>query len=207
MRFCTILYKLINKFYRVCSCIFFKCATEIKFFLLGIENHDFKTNGIPIVIIRNGNIKIEKNFKMNNGLHANTIGFSTPCVLIADNANLTIGSNVGISQTTLIASGADIRIGDNVMIGGGVKIYSTDFHSLDYKDRKIKKCDKLNKKSLPVCIGNDVFIGAGAIILKGVFVGDRAIIGAGSVVTKNVGADEIWGGNPAKLIRLQNKYE
>lgn len=46
-----------------------------------------------------------------------------------------------------------------------------------------------------------LFIGAHSIILKGVTIGECAIIGAGSVVTKDVGDDEIWGGNPAKCIR------
>ncbi|MNL65825.1 2,3,4,5-tetrahydropyridine-2,6-dicarboxylate N-acetyltransferase [compost metagenome] len=56
-------------------------------------------------------------------------------------------------------------------------------------------------KKEPIIIEQDVFIGANSIILKGVTIGARSIIGAGSIVTKNVPADEIWGGNPAKFIR------
>ena len=56
-------------------------------------------------------------------------------------------------------------------------------------------------KTAEVKIGNNVFIGANTIVLKGVTIGDRSIIGAGSVVTKNIPEDEIWGGNPAKFIR------
>ena len=88
-----------------------------------------------------------------------------------------------------------------VLMGGGIKIYSSDFHSLDYMHRRSIDIDKQNKKSSPIHIGNDVFIGAGSTILKGVTIGDRSIIGAGSVVTKSIPSDEIWAGNPAKFIR------
>ena len=58
-----------------------------------------------------------------------------------------------------------------------------------------------------VNIGDDVWIGAGAIILNGVNIGEGAVIGAGSVVTKDVGAYEIVAGNPARVIRKINKNE
>lgn len=54
-----------------------------------------------------------------------------------------------------------------------------------------------------VVIGNDVWIGFNAIILSGVTIGNGAVIAAGSVVTKNIGDYEIWGGNPAKLIKTR----
>jgi acetyltransferase-like isoleucine patch superfamily enzyme len=55
----------------------------------------------------------------------------------------------------------------------------------------------------PVIIGNDVWVGAGAIILSGVSIGDGAIVAAGAVVTKDVPAYSIVGGNPARLIRFR----
>ena len=57
---------------------------------------------------------------------------------------------------------------------------------------------------MPIIVGDDVFVGANSIILKGVIIGARVIIGAGSVVTKNIPSDEIWAGNPAKFIRKVN---
>ena len=53
----------------------------------------------------------------------------------------------------------------------------------------------------PICIGEDVFIGANSTILKGVTIGDRSIVASGSVVTKSIPSDQLWGGNPAKKIR------
>ena len=85
-------------------------------------------------------------------------------------------------------------------IGGNVRIYDHDFHSLDFQTRRGAE-DQLQIQTRPVEIGDDVFIGANAIILKGVTIGARAVIGAGSVVSRNIGPDEIWAGNPARMVR------
>ena len=85
------------------------------------------------------------------------------------------------------------------MVGGNVRIYDHDYHSLDFELRRGRQ-DGDHVRSRPVFIGDDVFIGVNAIILKGVTIGDRAIIGAGSVVAHSVPADEIWAGNPARRI-------
>ncbi|WP_219931052.1 acyltransferase [Fibrobacter succinogenes] len=201
MKLITFFFRIIRKGLRKIKNIYFYAKTLILFSLLGVEKKSFRTKGTPIVDISKGHIKIGDKFRMNNGNLANAIGFSTPCVLRVENANLTIGDNVGISQTTIIAIGADITIGNYVLMGGGVKIYSTDFHSLNYKNRRDTSEDRTYRKSLPVHIGDDVFIGAGSVILKGVSIGNRSIVGAGSVVTKNIPPDEIWAGNPAKFVR------
>jgi acetyltransferase-like isoleucine patch superfamily enzyme len=138
---------------------------------------------------------------MNNGLLNNKIGRQQPCFfVIAKNAELIIKDNVGISGTAIICWNR-IEIGDNVRIGGGTVIYDTDFHSLDYRDRI--PCPEIqeNVKTSPVLIERNVFIGAHCTILKGVAIGENAIIGACSVVTKDIPANQIWAGNPAKFIR------
>ena len=94
-----------------------------------------------------------------------------------------------------------VTIGNHVKLGGNVRIYDHDYHSLDYLDRRDGAKDQPNCRSKPIVIGDDVFIGTSAIVMKGVTIGDRAIIGAGSVVTKDVPADEIWGGNPARRLK------
>lgn len=85
------------------------------------------------------------------------------------------------------------------MIGGNCKIYDTDFHSIDYTNR-MKKPDP-TVKCEPVHIKQGAFIGACAVILKGVTIGEKSVVGAGSVVTKSIPDGEIWAGNPAKFIR------
>lgn len=126
-----------------------------------------------------------------------TSGFNRTHLSAEKNGYIIIGNKVGISNATVVAF-AGVTIEDNVYIGSGVKIWDTDFHSLDYETR-INKGDT-NVKSAPVLIKKGAFIGACTIILKGVTIGEHAIIGAGSVVTKNIPSGEIWAGNPAKCV-------
>ena len=150
-------------------------------------------------IFGQGELLIGNNVRINSCESSNPIGGMTHSVIsISQGARLTIGNNVGISNSALVCH-KSITIGDNVLIGGGVKIYDTDFHSLDYRVRGKGKEDKGNSKE--IVIKKDAFIGAHSIILKGVTIGERAIIGAGSVVTNDVGDDEIWAGNPIHKIR------
>lgn len=149
-----------------------------------------------------GKIYIGKGVKINSSPNANPIGGDTRTVLKVDrDAVLRIGDYTGISNATIVCFN-EIIIGNHVKIGGSVKIYDTDFHALNYSKRKNLETDYGNTKA--VIIGNDCFIGAHSIILKGVTIGEKSIVGAGSVVTKSIPCDEIWGGNPAKFIKNLN---
>lgn len=161
----------------------------------------FHTTGTPFVMIaRGGRMTIGNNFSMHNSNVGNPIGCNQPCVFfVHTECNITIGNNVGISQSSLI-SYCNLTIGDNVKIGGGTCIYTTDFHSLDSQIRASRD-DIKSRKCAPVVIEDYVFIGARCIILKGVTIGRNSIIGAGSVVTKSVPPNQIWAGNPAQFIR------
>lgn len=153
-----------------------------------------------IRVVNRGKITFGKNCKVLGGEKYNPIGFGGTMTLVAENkATISVGNATGMSNGAIYAR-RSITIGDRVLLGAGVKIYDTDFHSLDKAFRGTSE-DKANAQNAPVCIGNDVFIGAGSIVLKGVTIGDGVIIGAGSLVAKNIPAGEIWGGNPAKKIR------
>ncbi|MCB7320081.1 acyltransferase [Lacrimispora sp. 210928-DFI.3.58] len=153
-----------------------------------------------IYIVNKGKITIGDNCIINGRNKYDPIGCGEGCTLVTEkNGNICIGSKCGISNAA-IYSRASICIGDRVLLGGGVKIYDTDFHSIEHIWRGTVE-DKLHACSESVNIGNDVFIGAGVTILKGVTIGDRAVVGAGAVVTKDILADEIWAGNPAIKIR------
>ena len=152
------------------------------------------------IFIRNhGKIAIGDDFTCNCKMASNPVGgpYQTAFAVKAG-AELTIGNHVGISGTAIMCN-QKIMIGDNVQIGSGCCIYDTDFHSTDYMMRRSMSTD-IPKES-PVEIGNDVFIGARSMILKGVHIGKGAVIGAGSVVTKDIPEFEIWAGNPAILVR------
>jgi len=161
-----------------------------------------RTNGIPYVsVARGGSFSLGDNFIMNNNIQGNPIGRVQRCSFVVNrDAVLVIGDNVGISSTAIVAH-KEIRIGNNVKIGGGVCIYDTDFHSIDASIRNDKKMDHKFENKQRVTIGDNVFIGAHSTILKGVNLGENSVIGACSVITKNIPANEIWAGNPAKIIK------
>ena len=137
---------------------------------------------------------------MNNGVRYSDSGTDGRCrIEIRDEASLSIGSNVGLSNITITCH-QKITIGNNVLLGVGAQIRDTDNHSLNPEDRKFG-LDWKNKKTAPIVIKDNVFIGAYSFILKGVTIGENSIIGACSIVTKNIPANEIWAGNPAKFIK------
>jgi len=147
-------------------------------------------------------IIIGENLKINSSPASNLVGV-TNCASfqIIDNGKIEIGNYCGFSST-VFSSRSLIKIGDFVNMGGNVRIFDHDYHSLEYLDRRDKSLDGKNCKTEPVIVGNDVFIGTNSIILKGVNIGDRSIIGAGSVVLlKEIPSDCIIAGNPAKIIK------
>jgi acetyltransferase-like isoleucine patch superfamily enzyme len=182
---------------------FIRC--KVIFWGNNVQHSSFNTGGIPDVSVAiGGSFSIGENLSMNNGIGGNPIGCFNRCTFFVDKgANLKIGSNLGISQAAIICH-LSIEIGDNVKIGGGARIYDTDFHSIDPELRLNPKTDFANKRKLPVVIEDNVFIGAYSTILKGVTIGRNSIIGSSSVVTKNVPSNEIWAGNPARLIKYIN---
>lgn len=145
-----------------------------------------------------GRIEIGRRFHCNNTVMSNSIGLIQPCVfsILQDDGILKIGNNVGISGSTINAT-LSVTIDDNVLIGSGCIITDTDSHPLDYKARVHN--DMKQTKSAPIHICEGAFIGARAIILKGVTIGRHAIVGAGSVVTKDVPDYCIANGNPATI--------
>ena len=171
----------------------------------GVKFHTFKSSGIPKINISLGGVCIiGYNFKINNRESSNPIGrFHSCSIFVGKSGFLNIGNSVGISSTAIVCH-ERIEIGNNVNCGGNVAIYDTDFHSLNLKDRINPETDFKGAKSRPIKIGDNVFIGAHSTILKGVWIGENSIIGACSVVTKNIPANEIWAGNPARFIRVVN---
>ena len=159
---------------------------------------NLKINGrIHCVSNTNDGIIIGNNVSINSCMKSNPIGGDTKTILFAKGkGKIRIGDGCGISNATLFACDS-ITLGDNILVGGGVRIYDTDFHWLDFEKRVNEAGGAVN----PVVIKNGAFIGANSIILKGVTIGEKAIVGAGSVVTRSIPDGEIWAGNPAKFIR------
>ena len=135
-------------------------------------------------------------FGDNVTIHENTIIECTG-VISELGLGLILGNNVGLSQNCFIQVRGKVVIGSNVIIGPGVYIFSEN-HNFDKLDLFINE-QGTNRKG--VVIKDGVWLGARCVILDGVTVGENSIIAAGSIVTKDVPPYEIWGGNPAKLIK------
>ncbi len=109
--------------------------------------------------------------------------------------NITLGRSVRINFDCVILDSAEVFIGDYTMIAPKVCI-ATPSHMFPPEDRR-----RVATKALPVRIGSDVWVGAGAMILQGVTIGDGAVIGAGAVVNRDVPSGETYVGVPAGPIR------
>lgn len=108
--------------------------------------------------------------------------------------NISLGSAVYLNAGCVILDTAPVRIGHGSMLGPGVQIFCAEHH----QDLALRKAGL--EIARPVTIGEDVWIGGGAIILAGVAIGNGAIVGAGSVVTRDVAAGATVVGNPARPI-------
>jgi acetyltransferase-like isoleucine patch superfamily enzyme len=121
---------------------------------------------------------------------------------------INIGNNCDLNGVAITAY-KSVFIGDRVQIGAGGLITDTDFHPVDILNRCKQVLgepfllDSVCKSE--VVIEDDVWIGYGVIVLKGVRIGRGSVVGAGSIVTKDVPALSIVAGNPAKVIGKVNE--
>jgi maltose O-acetyltransferase len=118
-------------------------------------------------------------------------------VMLYSKGDLSIGKNLGVNQYSRIVCHDKISIGDNVTIGQMVSILDHDHHY----DIKAGKLVLDGFDTAPITIGNNVWIGDKATILKGVNVGDNVVVGAHTLVNKDVPSNVIVGGNPFRVIK------
>jgi maltose O-acetyltransferase len=111
-------------------------------------------------------------------------------------AEIRIGKNNWFNNNTMLCALQSIRIGDDCQIGDSVSIVDTDFHETNPATR-----NRSPGEIKPVIIGNNVWIGSRAMILKGVMIGDNSVVGAMSLVTKEVPPNCVVAGVPAKVVR------
>jgi maltose O-acetyltransferase len=112
---------------------------------------------------------------------------------------ISIGNDTFINMNVTMLDGAEITIGNHVLIGPNAQFYTAS-HSLDYKSRR-----RWETFCKPIVIKDDVWIGGSVVINQGVTIGARSVIAANSVVNNDVPPDCLYGGSPAKFIKILNQ--
>jgi acetyltransferase-like isoleucine patch superfamily enzyme len=125
------------------------------------------------------------------------IPFSTK--IWSPNKMITIGNKVQFGQNCIVQ--CDLEIGNEVLIAGNVSFIGRNDHNYNIVGSSIWNSSRGD--DLIIKIGNDCWIGHGAIVLGGISIGDGSIIAAGSVVTSNVDSYSIYAGVPAKKIKTR----
>jgi acetyltransferase-like isoleucine patch superfamily enzyme len=129
---------------------------------------------------------------------------------IGKNGKCTVGDFTLLNGAIVMAE-ERIDIGSYCLVSWGVGIADSDFHPLEPAQRLIDaqalapffkdRPPRPKLKTAPVKIGDNVWIGMNAVILKGVTIGDNSVVAAGAVVTKSVPANTIVAGNPAEVVK------
>jgi maltose O-acetyltransferase len=109
--------------------------------------------------------------------------------------NIELGDDVYVNMNCIVLDCARVRVGARVLVGSGVQIL-TATHPVDATQRRAGL-----EFALSVTLGDDAWIGAGAIVCPGVSIGPRSVIGAGSVVVRDIPADVVAVGNPCRVLR------
>jgi acetyltransferase-like isoleucine patch superfamily enzyme len=183
---------------RRCSSLFWRLEAQFK----GVK-FEGKSEflGRPMISIAGGGrIVLGDGIQVSSSVRANPLGCFQPCALraLVSGAQLLISRNVGMSGTVLCAA-KSIEIGEGTIFGSGAMVIDNDFHVPEGEWGWSYDTSICGSVARPIKIGRGVFVGARAIILKGVEIGDRAVIGAGAVVTKDVPARHVAVGNPARV--------
>lgn len=176
---------------------------NLKLILLGVQiNGHIDLIGFPIVFgCKSSSIRFGRNIALVSVSKGTSLGVSRRSIIrtLSRGAVIEIGDHTGLSGVT-ICSVNRVSIGERCLIGSDVTIIDTDFHPLEVLNRRYAAIPNRDKNH-EISIGNDVFIGARSIILKGVQIGSGSVIGAGSVVTGDIPPRSIFAGNPAVLVR------
>ena len=106
-----------------------------------------------------------------------------------------VGKNFFADYHCTILDNGGVEIGDNVMFAPNVSLYTVG-HPLDSALRQ-----QAWEQAQPIKIGNDVWLGGNVVVLPGVTIGDNVVVGAGAVVTKDIPANSLAAGNPCRVLR------
>ena len=184
----------INLIHKKASLFFWRIVNYISMFFWQIK-FSGKCNFYGKTIFRtlpNTSVSIGENCTFNSSHRSNLIGVYSPCMIstIKRGAIIEIGKNCGFSGT-VIGCAKYVKLGNNVRCGANTMITDSDWHTDDYRTGYDKE----------VVIEDNVWLGYGVKVLKGVHIGKNSLIGAGSIVTKDIPANVVAAGNPCKIIK------
>lgn len=173
------------------------------YFHFGRWEPSWRLYGLPIVYRHEkAVISIGSNWVACSSPRHNSLGvFQKVTIKAFPNASLRVGNNVGMSGVSISCS-LSIEIGNDVLLGSGAVVTDSDAHPLHVEERH--DASKIGKAR--VVIEDGAFIGARAIVLKGVRVGKGAVVGAGAVVSRDVPPMTVVAGNPAKVAKAIARY-
>ena len=145
-------------------------------------------------------LRCQRHLRLNIGDDVIMHGASTLVgAKVFDEPTLHVGNNTHLGYQLIVDVGCDVTIGNNVLIADRVIIRSYDGHPTDPAKRHLPAPPESSK---PITIGDNAWIGAGCIIMKGVTIGEGAVVAAGSVVTTKVPPNSLAIGNPARIFPL-----
>ncbi len=161
-----------NKYVKAVFCV---PLAAIKYAILKVENGNRFKASFPAIMSPLTEVTVEgksklyigKKLKMHNGAK----------IRVRKGGKLEVGKNFGMSNGCVVTAYEHIKIGDNVMLGPNVLIYDQDH---DY--RTTGGVEAMKFKTAPITIGNNVWIGANTLILRGTTIGDNSVVGGGAVV-------------------------
>lgn len=178
---------------------FIPAAIKLFFLYAQLRKHGVvygkKLRGNLCIIKNKGQIELGDNVSLNSFPDGEL--YKTGLLTHLNTSHIRIGNNC-LLNGTVIHSRDTVIIGDNCMFGPGVVILDNDSHNTSI-DPIIRRTGKISV--IPVVIGNNVWVGMHSIIMKGVHIGDNSVIASGSVITKDVPSNQLFGGNPARLIK------
>lgn len=185
---------LVEKFYD-------SLATGLLCWMWGVEcGKGTRFCGSSVIRTRHkGEILIGSKVRFVSRRKVNVTGLTNPTILDTRwGGRIVVGDQSGFSSV-VVSSKSKIEIGKRCLFGGNVRLFDHDFHAVESKYRGTSE-DCRHTRSKEILIGDDCFIGANAMILKGTRIGDRSIVAAGSVVFGlDIPPDSLVRGNPAKV--------
>lgn len=193
----TLIEKYLFYYHSICSSIY---RNVIVFFYgknISLGHKSKIDHHSKIYILADGKVELGEGATLRSltkGYHG---GMPFPCTILVDraNAHVTIGKNSRLNGV-YVHSQKSVRIGKNCVIAAGVNIIDSNGHELISTNRTAGR-----DEPEPIEIGENVWIGMNAIVLKGTRVGNNSVIGANSVVSGNFPENSLIIGNPARLVK------